>query len=223
MKQYLKLLLLIIFIMVVSFIVYRYRATFNINNIQIWLNNYQPWTPLVFILLYVLATIFFLPGTVMTISGGLLFGLWWGTLYNIIGATIGASFALLIGRYLASDWVANKGGKYVNRVLNGVEHEGWRFVAFVRFVPLFPFNLVNYLFGLTRIKLIPYALVSFICMLPGAFAYTYIGALGDDFINSDSRKLIGRIFIGIGLIILVSILPIFIKRYRNRHKKQPYK
>jgi len=91
---------------------------------------------------------------------------------------LGATLAFMIARYVASDWVAARAGERLARLIRGVEEEGWRFVAFVRLVPLFPFNLVNYAFGLTRIRLGEYVLASFVCMAPGALAYTYLGYAG---------------------------------------------
>ncbi len=200
-------------------IAYYFHDDFNLLSIRTWLSAHQPWTPLLFIALYIIATVCFLPGSILTLAGGLLFGAWYGTLYNLIGATFGAMIAFLIARYLASDWVAVKGGKYINKILLGVQREGWRFVAFVRFVPLFPFNLTNYLFGITKINFIAYSITSFICMLPATFAYTYAGSLGEAFIRGQGFALIGKVIIAIGLLIFVSVLPIFIKRYRARTKQ----
>ena len=95
----------------------------------------------------------FVPGSVLTVAGGALFGPIWGTLWNLTGATLGATLAFVIARYVASDWVAARSGERLGRLMRGVEEEGWRFVAFVRLVPLFPFNLMDYAFGLTRIRL----------------------------------------------------------------------
>ena len=215
MRNKFKLILLIILIVAIVIIGIKYRHQFNLMTIRAWLEQYQPWTPIIFIVIYILATVFFLPGSVLTIAGGLLFGAWWGTLYNIIAATIGATIAFIVARYIASDWVRHKGGKYLNKVLDGVDQEGWRFIAFVRLVPLFPFNLSNYLFGLTKSSVVTYAITSFIFMLPGTFAYTYAGSLGEAFVNSSGMALIGKILIGIGLLVLVTVLPIFIKRYKK--------
>jgi uncharacterized membrane protein YdjX (TVP38/TMEM64 family) len=82
---------------------------------------------------------------------------------------LGATLAFVIARYVASDWVAERSSDRLGRLMRGVEEEGWRFVAFVRLVPLFPFNLVNYAFGLTRIRLREYVLASLVCMAPGAW------------------------------------------------------
>jgi uncharacterized membrane protein YdjX (TVP38/TMEM64 family) len=142
------------------------------------LGRFGPWAPSLFVTLYAFATVLFVPGSVLTVAGGALFGPVWGTLWNLTGATLGAKLAFMIARYVASDWVAARAGERLARLIRGVEEEGWRFVAFVRLVPLFPFNLVNYAFGLTRIRVGEYVLASFVCMAPGALAYTYLGYAG---------------------------------------------
>jgi len=155
-----------------------YRDRFDAAALEAWVRDAGPVAPLLFILAYALAAVLFLPGSVLTLAGGALFGPVLGTLYNLAGATLGATLAFLIARYLASDWVAAKAGGRVKQLINGVEGEGWRFVAFVRLVPLFPFNLLNYALGLTRLRLTHYIIATFIFMLPGAIAYTYLGYAG---------------------------------------------
>jgi uncharacterized membrane protein YdjX (TVP38/TMEM64 family) len=110
------------------------------------------WAPLAHIALFALATLLFVPGALFGLAGGAFFGPLWGTALNLVGATMGATAAFLVGRYLAADWVRCRTGARLARLIAGVEAEGWRFVAFVRLVPLFPFNLVNYALGLTRIS-----------------------------------------------------------------------
>jgi uncharacterized membrane protein YdjX (TVP38/TMEM64 family) len=134
--------------------------------------------PILFVLVYAAVTVLFVPGSILTIAGGALFGPVWGTLWNLSGATLGATLAFLMARYVASDWVSRTTGERLTRLMRGVEEEGWRFVAFVRLVPFFPFNLVNYAFGLTRIRIIEYVAASFVCMAPGALAYTWLGCAG---------------------------------------------
>lgn len=87
---------------------------------------------------------------------------------------MGASLAFLAARYLASDWVAKKNGDRLDHVIREVKAEGWRFVAFVRLVPLFPFNLLSYALGPTGIGFGIYGMTSAICMVPGALAYTWL-------------------------------------------------
>ncbi len=136
------------------------------------------WGPVAFVGLYAAAALLFLPGSVLTLSGGALFGPVLGTLYSLLGATIGATLAFLLARYVVGDAVRRLAGARLEALLTGVEEEGWRFVAFTRLVPLFPFNLLNYTLGVTRIRLLPYVLASAICMAPGAAAFTWLGHAG---------------------------------------------
>ena len=129
--------------------------------LQQWVEQAGMAAPLLFMTIYALATVLFMPGSVMTLAGGALFGPVLGTFYNLTGATIGAALAFLIARYLASEWVEQKTGGRLKRLKEGVEREGWRFVAFVRLVPLFPFNLLNYALGLTRIPFWHYVVTSY--------------------------------------------------------------
>src|SRR5258708_37240857 len=103
-----------------------------------------------FVALYALATVLCAPGSVLPVAGGGLFGPACASLWNLTGATVGATLAFMIARYVASDWVSARAGERLAALVQGVEEEGWWFVAFVRLVPLFPFNLVNYAFGVTR-------------------------------------------------------------------------
>ncbi len=155
-----------------------YRDHLDAATLQLWVQQAGAAAPLLFMAIYAIGAVIFLPGSVLTLAGGALFGPVLGTFYNLTGATIGAVLAFLVARYLASDWVEQKTGGRLKRLKEGVEKEGWRFVAFVRLVPLFPFNLRNYALGLTRIRLSHYLIATYVCMLPGAIAYTYLGYAG---------------------------------------------
>ncbi len=141
-NRLIRILLVLGLVVAVSLAVV-YRDLFDSVALEAWINDAGVLAPIVFILIYVLATVLFLPGSVLTLAGGALFGPVSGALLNLTGATLGAALAFLISRYLASDWIADKAGGKVKQLINGVEGEGWRFVAFVRLVPLFPFNLLN--------------------------------------------------------------------------------
>ena len=176
---------------------------------------FGPMTWLVFILLYAIATILFLPGSVLTLAGGSLFGPVLGTVVNLTGATLGALLAFIISRYLAADWVERKTGGRLKQLKNGVEAEGWRFVAFVRLVPLFTFNLLNYALGLNRIPLLHYLVASYVCMLPGAFAYTYLGYAGREAI-AGGESLIQKGLLALALLATVAFLSRLIRKLRVR-------
>jgi uncharacterized membrane protein YdjX (TVP38/TMEM64 family) len=172
------------------------------------------WGPILFMLLYAIATVFFLPGSLLTLAGGALFGPLAGTFYNLTGATLGAALAFLVARYLASDWVMRKAGTRMKQVIKGVEDEGWRFVAFTRLVPLFPFFLLNYALGLTRIRTKHYILATYVFMLPGAFAFTYVGYAGRE-LAQGGEGLIQKSLLALGLLAAIAYLPRFVKRLRR--------
>lgn len=171
------------------------------------------FAPLFFVAGYALATVVFLPGSILTIAGGALFGPVAGTFYSLTGATLGATLAFLIARYLASGWVARRTGGRLAEFIKGVEAEGWRFVAFVRLVPLFPFNALNYALGLTRIPVGQYVIASYLAMLPGAAAYTYLGYAGREAL-SGSDALLRHGLIAVALIAAALFLPRLARRLR---------
>lgn len=170
--------------------------------------------PLLFVLGYAVATVFFMPGSVLTLAAGALFGPVAGAFYSLTGATLGATLAFLVARFLAGEWVARKAGGRLRDFVRGVEAEGWRFVAFVRLVPLFPFNLVNYALGLTRIPLAQYVLTSYFCMLPGALAYAYLGFAGREIVTG-GEGLLQNGLIALALLATVAFLPRFVMRLRR--------
>ena len=184
------------------------------------LQRFGAWAPILFLLLYTLATVLFVPGSLLTVAGGALFGSIWGTLWNLSGATLGATLAFLVARYLASDWVAARSGERLGRLMRGVEEEGWRFVAFVRLLPLFPFNLVNYAFGLTRIRLGDYVLASFVCMAPGALAYTYLGYAGREAASGQAGA-IRKALLALALLAIVAFLPRLVRRVSGQRFADP--
>lgn len=190
-----------------------YRAAFGTEALEAWMQRFGLAGPLVFMAIYALGTVLFLPGSVLTLAGGTLFGPVWGTLYSLTGATAGAALAFLIARYIASAWVQRRAGGRARQLMQGVEKEGWRFVAFVRLVPLFPFNLLNYALGLTRISLTQYIVASYLFMLPGALAYTYLGFAGREAIGG-GEDLIQKALLALALLSVVAFLPRLMKRVR---------
>lgn len=191
------------------------RERFDAAALQAWVEGAGAAGPLLFMALYAVATVLFLPGAVITLAGGALFGPLWGTLWNLTGATLGAALAFLVARYLGADWVARRAGPRLQRLTDGVATEGWRFVAFVRLVPLFPFNLLNYALGLTRISFASYVLASWVFMLPGAFAYTWLGHAGREAL-SGGDGLIRNLIIAIALLATIAFVPRFVRKLRAK-------
>jgi uncharacterized membrane protein YdjX (TVP38/TMEM64 family)/rhodanese-related sulfurtransferase len=212
-KRYVQLAVVVILIAAIGTGIY-YRDSFDLDLLEQWLQQAGWWAPILFISIYSIAAVLFLPGSVFTLAGGVLFGPVWGTLINLTGATLGATFSFLIARYLASETVSRHAGGGLKRLINGVEAEGWRFVAFVRLVPLFPFNLLNYVLGLTRIRLVEYIISTFIFMIPGGIAYTWIGYAGREALGG-SENTIKQLLIGIALLACVIFIPRLITTIRR--------
>src|SRR5258708_10473187 len=144
-----------------------------------WIATLGVCGPIIFAGIYVLACVLFLPGSILTLGAGALFGVVKGSILVSISATLGATAAFLVGRYLARDWVAKKieGNPKFSAIDQAVAREGWKIVGLVRLSPVFPFSLLNYGFGLTRVSLRDYMLASWIGMMPGTVMYVYIGSL----------------------------------------------
>ncbi len=195
-------------------VAYFFREQLTIESLTQWFGELGWLAPLIFILGYTVGTVFFLPGLIFTLAGGALFGPVFGTFYSLTGATIGATLAFLAARYIARDWVSHRAGEKLGKLIEGVEREGWRFVAFVRLVPLFPFNLLNYALGLTRIKLSHYIVASLICMAPACAAYTYLGYVGRE-VATGSEGIIRKALIAVALIATVAFLGRILMRKRK--------
>ncbi|MBD1945642.1 TVP38/TMEM64 family protein [Coleofasciculus sp. FACHB-712] len=143
-----------------------------------WIDSLGFWAPLTFIVLYILATVLFIPGSILTLGAGVVFGVILGSIYVFIGATLGAAASFLVGRYLSRGWVSKQIENYpkFKAINQAVAKEGFKIVLLTRLSPIFPFNLLNYSFGITQVSLKDYFLAS-IGMIPGTIMYVYIGSL----------------------------------------------
>ncbi|MBD2429044.1 TVP38/TMEM64 family protein [Phormidium sp. FACHB-1136] len=146
-----------------------------------WIDSLGVVGGLAFIAIYIMATVAFLPGSILTLGAGVIFGVVMGSVYVFVGATLGAIAAFLVGRYLARDWVSRKieGKPSFSAIDQAVAEEGFKIVLLTRLSPVFPFNLLNYAFGLTGVSLKNYALAS-VGMIPGTLMYVYLGSLAGD-------------------------------------------
>jgi uncharacterized membrane protein YdjX (TVP38/TMEM64 family) len=147
------------------------------------------WAPVVFVLIWILSCTLLLPGLPITIAGALVFGAVWGSVYTAIGANIGACAAFLVGRYAARSMVEGwiKKNKSLMKIDEGVRQQGWRMLMITRFVPLFPFSLQNYVYGLTNIPFRTYALVTIPTILPGTIAFNFAAGSAREVILSGGQ------------------------------------
>jgi sterol desaturase/sphingolipid hydroxylase (fatty acid hydroxylase superfamily)/uncharacterized membrane protein YdjX (TVP38/TMEM64 family) len=170
------------------------------------------WAPAGFIVVYAAGTVLFVSGALLSLAGGALFGPVWGTLWNLLGATLGATLAFLLARGIAGPWVLRRIGGSLRRLVDGVSAEGWRFVALMRLLPLVPFNLLNYALGLTSITLPAYILATFVCMVPGAVAFTWLGYAGRSAASGDMSALRYGL-LGLGMLATIAFAPRLLQRF----------
>jgi uncharacterized membrane protein YdjX (TVP38/TMEM64 family) len=180
------------------------------NTLQ-WINNLGAVGGIVFIGIYIIATLAFLPASILTLGAGVIFSITWGSLYVFIGATLGATAAFLIGRYLAKGWVKEKISSYKKfaTIDQAVSKKGLKIVLLMRLSPLFPFNLLNYALGITSVSFSDYFLGS-VGMIPGTIMYVYLGSLAGDIAliggkNQPSNMILHWVIQIIGLIATIAV------------------
>lgn len=182
------------------------------------INGAGNWRVAVFLVAHTVAAAFGVPGTVLVVLGGALFGLLWGTLWSILGATAGAIVAFWLARYLFHDWFKHRfvGHPRFKGIFKRLDHtmqeQALACVLAVRFAPISPFNVVNFLFGLTSISITPYAVGTLIGIIPGTLAYTWLGVTGVDALRGGDWW---PVILCLSLLMVMSLMPIFAQKYRQ--------
>jgi len=184
--------------------------------LQAWLRNFGVGGALIFCLIYIAAVVVFAPGSLLSITAGLAYGVW-GIPLAIVAATCGASLSFLISRYVMRAKIRAVLARHMRlkAVQDAVDEEGWKIVALLRLSPLVPFNLQNYAFGITNIPFLQFASATFLGIMPGAVAYVYLGiiggATGEDELGAPQWGLLG-----LGLV--ASVLVAFLVARKAREK-----
>lgn len=156
-----------------------------------WIEHLGAWGYAAMIVAYITACVLFVPGSLLTLASGALFGVVAGTAVVSAGSTLGAGAAFLVGRYLARDFVERKitGNARFAALDESVGARGFKIVLLTRLSPVFPFNLLNYAFGLTRVSFRSYILASWIGMFPATLMYVYLGSTAKDLAHIFSGEL----------------------------------
>ncbi|MEA5532926.1 TVP38/TMEM64 family protein [Crocosphaera sp. XPORK-15E] len=191
-------------------------------NHHFWVKSLQTYdccTVPLFINAYIILTVLGIPGTVLTIVGGILFGIVWGTIWSVIGATLGALGAFLMARYLLRDYVTKKFNKtgILAQFEQAILKQPIQFILGIRLAPISPFNVVNFLFGLTPINWLSYTWATLIGIIPGTFAYNWLGVSGNRALQGSDRF---SFFLALGFLSLLSIIPLFIRRFSSLKSSQ---
>ena len=169
-----------------------------------------------FVLAHVMANAVGVPGTLLVIVGGAVYGLWWGTLWSVIGASLGAIAAFCVARYLLSDWFKSRFyHKPIFKKLNIALCTNALFcVLTIRFSPVSPFNVVNFAFGLSPVPVRAYAVGTFIGIIPGTLAYTWLGVTGAAVLEGDS---ILPLVVCLLVLMMLSALPLMASHSKQIH------
>jgi uncharacterized membrane protein YdjX (TVP38/TMEM64 family) len=187
------------------------------DELRVWLGTFGPFAPLLFVAARTGGAVVFVPGSIMAFTAGMLFGPVWGAAYNLVASTLGAITAFGIARYLAPAWIADHiaGRERLRRLADGIRTNGWKFVAFVRIVPLFPYNVVNYAFGLTPVRFVEYAWASAVFMIPADVAYVYLGFAGREALRGNDHAW-ALALAAFGALACLAAIPAVYKLYNTR-------
>jgi len=216
----LKIIIAILLIVAVVLVAHftgltEYLQLENVHEVQDWIGGFGFLGYLIFIVLYILVAVFMLPAFFFTILAGAAFGPVLGGILALVAATIGACVAFIVARYVARDTIVGRFGNspLFKKIDNGLKENGVSFLILTRLVPVFPYNVQNYIYGLTPIKFGTFALVTLICMAPGAFIYAFMAGI---IIAEGITPMLMVYFAGAGLLLfLVSLIPKYIAKKKG--------
>ena len=188
-------------------------SDFTPTNVKNFILKFGVWAPIMFIIIYALrGAILVLPVGIMSLAGGLAFGKWLGTIYILLGATLGASLSFMIARYFGRQFIESFSWLHKGKIKqfdDGIEKNGFRMMLFMRLIPLFQYDAVNFGAGLSKIKFRDYVLASFIGMVPGGFINAMLGSSLENIISV-------QFFAAIGVFILLMFIPTIYKAIKKK-------
>lgn len=201
-------------VLLLPFVIRYVPLLFDQMHLVEFVQSHGLWGAIIFILLHIVATVLGVPGVILTIVGGVLFGLLWGSFLSLAGATLGAMGAFWMARYLLLDWAQRRvrDRKLLCTFNQAVLQHPFSFVLIVRFAPISPFNLVNFLFGMTTIHWFPYSLGTLIGIIPGVIAYTWIGVAGNDVMHGKGPW---PLVIACTCLAVLSAMPLLLRKKRS--------
>ncbi len=187
------------------------KGVFNEAFLIDQLSRLGNFAPLLFTLFSIVAIALGFPGNVLAVTGGAVFGLVLGTLLSVLGATLGAIAAFWLARYSLHGWVERNLGQHrlLKRLNTAIAHQPLNFILAVRFTPISPFSLVNFLFGLTPVRLRTYAIGTFLGIIPLTLVYTWLGMAGKSALSGGDRL---PLFLALGFLAALSLLPLIVQK-----------
>lgn len=180
-----------------------------------WVQSQGAWAPIIFVLVYTVAAIGFVPGSLLTLSAGAIFGMVEGAILVSLGSTSAAAASFLLGRFTLRGWIVKKLAHKPSfkAIDEAVGREGWKMVLLLRLSPVFPFTLLNYGLGLTKIRFWPAVIASWIGMMPGTILYVYLGSIAQ--VATQESSVAQKVLYAVGLLATL-IVTIWITRIAKR-------
>ncbi|XKH50748.1 TVP38/TMEM64 family protein [Chryseomicrobium palamuruense] len=175
------------------------------EGIKTWIESLGPWAPVVYIVIYALRPLVFFPSSVLTLTGGVLFGAWFGTLYTLIGATLSAVVGYVMAERLSKLWSSSASIDRLQKAKRQMEENGFIYVVWFRLVPFLNFDVVSYVAGLARVKWLPFILATVIGMFPGTVAYNF---LGGSLIAGDWRVIVAALTV----VVLFTVISLIVRK-----------
>lgn len=196
----------------VSLAIWLGRSVFEVDaqDIRSWILSFGLWAPIIYIVLYTVRPLIFFPASVLSIAGGLAFGAWMGTLYTIIGATLGAMLSFYVAKTLGKSLTVKEWTGNAKKIQMQMEHNGFFYVLMFRLIPVINFDLISYLAAIAKVRFTSFALATLIGIIPGTFAYNF---LGSSFVSGNPKIII----LAVTVFVVLTVVPIVI---RNRWNKK---
>jgi uncharacterized membrane protein YdjX (TVP38/TMEM64 family) len=210
-RQALKFAGLLIFVVLCIYLVQRtdLGRVLAPEQLRATVLSYGSLAPILYLLIYSIAPMFFVHGWIITVAGGLAFGAVWGTVLTVVGATVGATLAFIVSRFLGREFVARVlKGKFKSLDDQAAAH-GFQVIFFLRLIPLVPFNVLDYVAGISKISLRDYILGTFLGIIPGTFAYVYLGSALTNIYSWQFAS-------AVGLLVLLSLIPLLYRRWKGQ-------
>lgn len=196
----------------IGVVIWLSRSVFQIDaeGLRNWILSFGFWAPLIYIIIYTVRPLIFFPASVLSIAGGLAFGAWLGTLYTIIGATLGAMLSFIVAKNLGKSLVRKEWSGNAKKIQAQMEQNGFLYVLLFRLIPVINFDLISYMAAIAKVRFGAFALATLIGIIPGTFAYNF---LGSSFISGNPKIIILAVIV----FIVLTVVPILI---RNRWNKK---
>lgn len=198
----------------VALLIWLSRSVFQVDaeDLRNWILSFGFWAPVIYIIVYTIRPLVFFPASVLSIAGGLAFGAWMGTVYTIIGATLGAMLSFYVAKTLGKSFVKKEWTGNAGKIQAQMEENGFLYVLLFRFIPVINFDLISYMAAIAKVRFTSFALATFIGIIPGTFAYNF---LGSSFVSGNPKT----IFFAVVVFAVLTVVPILLRnRWNNKQK-----